>query len=109
MSALDLKALLGTSFAGMTLGKILSALLTLIVCLIVIKAVLKLTTRLLSRSKLDTRVQKRLCARSHSYYTATSAFFKRSGTKRPSTGSIRQNPPRTGRHAAGMIHFWVPR
>ena len=58
MSALDLKALLGTSFAGMTLGKILSALLTLIVCLIVIKAVLKLTTRLLSRSKLDTRVQK---------------------------------------------------
>ena len=58
MSALDLKALLGTSFAGMTLGKILSALLTLIVCLIVIKAVLKLTTRLLSRSKLDVRVQK---------------------------------------------------
>ena len=58
MSALDLNALLGTSFAGMTLGKILSALLTLIVCLIVIKAVMKLAGRLLSRSKLDTRVQK---------------------------------------------------
>ena len=58
MSALDLNALLGTSFVGMTVGEILSALLTLIVCLIVIKAVLKLTSRLLSRSKLDARVQK---------------------------------------------------
>lgn len=57
-SALDLNALLGTSFGGMTLGKILSALLTLIVCLIVIKAILKLANRLLSRSKLDARVQK---------------------------------------------------
>ena len=57
-SALDLNALLGTSFGGMTLGKILSALLTLIVCLIVIKAILKLANRLLSRSKLDARVRK---------------------------------------------------
>ena len=57
-SALDLNALLGTSFGGMTLGKIISALLTLIVCLIVIKAILKLANRLLSRSKLDARVRK---------------------------------------------------